>query len=553
MLAYLIQQSRYLLSAAALASIASGICSVLLVTQINAVLTAASFTDSMALAWRFTAVAVAAMLTRMLSSVLFERLSQRAHADLRQFISARVVTAEFRRLEEIGGPRVHSALSEHSARVAEFFVSFPAILVNAVIVAGCLIYMAWLSWQVFLAAVVVIGLGSLGYHLAHLKAIRHLSAASREQDRLFDHFRSLVDGAKELRLNAAKRARFSRDVLGASIERVRRERTFGMSLFSASIAWGNFLVYAFIGLVLFVLVGDVPERARVMTGFALVFVYMVVPLESLLLALPRANLARVSGAQIDEITQQLEQPGGTAPADAAPRLKHLVLQEVAHRYYHEGVDDLFALGPVNLDFVPGQITYLVGGNGSGKTSLAKLLAGLYRPEQGAILFNGEPVTDANRDSYRQLFSAIFSDFHLFDQLLDGASAELDAQANALIARLCLQHKVQVRNGAFTTRALSQGQRKRLALVVAYLEDRPFLLFDEWAADQDPLFKEVFYRELLPELKARGKAVLVISHDDRYFHLADRLIRMENGQVVSIETPEHSPLPQPHPANLTAAP
>ncbi|WP_151633996.1 cyclic peptide export ABC transporter [Noviherbaspirillum aerium] len=551
MLAYLIQQSRYLLSAAALASIASGICSVLLVTQINAVLTAASFTDSTALAWRFTAVAVAAMLTRMLSSVLFERLSQRAHADLRQFISARVVTAEFRRLEEIGGPRVHSALSEHSARVAEFFVSFPAILVNAVIVAGCLIYMAWLSWQVFLAAVVVIGLGSLGYHLAHLKAIRHLGAASKEQDRLFDHFRSLVDGAKELRLNAAKRARFSRDVLGASIEKVRRERTFGMSLFSASIAWGNFLVYAFIGLVLFVLVGDVPERARVITGFALVFVYMVVPLESLLLALPRANLARVSGAQIDEITQQLEQAGRTAPTDAAPRLKHLVLQGVAHRYYHEGVDALFALGPVNLDFVPGQITYLVGGNGSGKTSLAKLLAGLYRPEQGAILFNGVPVTDANRDSYRQLFSAIFSDFHLFDQLLDGASAELDTQANALIARLCLQHKVQVRNGAFTTRALSQGQRKRLALVVAYLEDRPFLLFDEWAADQDPLFKEVFYRELLPELKARGKAVLVISHDDRYFHLADRLMRMENGQVVSIETQEHSSLPQA--VNLTAAP
>jgi ABC-type siderophore export system fused ATPase/permease subunit len=135
--------------------------------------------------------------------------------------------------------------------------------------------------------------------------------------------------------------------------------------------------------------------------------------------------------------------------------------------YHEGVDDLFTLGSVDLAFSPGQISYLVGGNGSGKTSLAKLLVGLYRPEQGSVLL--------------------------------------------------------------------QGQRKRLALVVAYLEDRPFLVFDEWAADQDPVFKEVFYRELLPELKAMGKAVLVISHDDRYFHLADRAIRMENGQVVSVET------------------
>lgn len=122
------------------------------------------------------------------------------------------------------------------------------------------------------------------------------------------------------------------------------------------------------------------------------------------------------------------------------------------------------------------------------------------------------------------------------RLLDAPSADLDARGNALLAKLHLQHKVQVRGGAFTTRALSQGQRKRLALVVAYLEDRPFLVFDEWAADQDPVFKEVFYLELLPELKARGKAVLVISHDDRYFHLADRLIRMEDGQVVAVEVP-----------------
>ncbi|WP_307720436.1 cyclic peptide export ABC transporter [Massilia atriviolacea] len=532
----MIRQSRHLLMGAALASIASGVCSVLLLTQINAVLSAPGGTDTSALAWRFGAFAVAAMLARMASSVLFERLSQGAHAELRRFISARVMAAEFRKLEEIGGPKVHAALSEHSARVADFFVSFPAILVNAVIVLGCLVYMAWLSWQVFLAAVLVIGLGSLGYHLAHLKAIGHLGAASKEQDRLYDHFRSLVDGAKELRLHSAKRGRFARDVLGDSIEKVRQARTFGMSLFSISVAWGNFLIYAFIGLVLFMLVGEVPDRARIMTGFALVFVYMVVPLEGLLLALPRANLAKVSGARIDEITRQLGQQGGEAEEDAAPALASLALQGIAHRYYHEGTDDLFTLGPVELSFAPGQITYLVGGNGSGKTSLAKLLVGLYRPEQGAIVLNGVAVDDASRDGYRQLFSAIFSDFHLFDQLLDGTSPELDAQGNALIAKLNLQHKVQLRNGAFTTRALSQGQRKRLALVVVYLEDRPFLVFDEWAADQDPLFKDVFYRELLPELKARGKTVLVISHDDRYFHLADRLIRMVDGQIVAIDTP-----------------
>lgn len=534
MLSYLIRKSRNLMIAAALVSITSGLCSVLLLSQVNAALTATSWAERAAVAWRFAIFALAAMFGQMISSVLFERLNQRAHADLRRFISKRVISADFRRLEEVGSARVQAALSEHCTKVAEFFVSFPRILVNAIIVLGSLVYVAWLSWQAFLGAVIVIGLGSLGYHLAHLRAIRHLEAASKEQGRLFDHFRSLTDGAKELRLHAKKRRKFTDDVLDKSIDTVRRERTFGMSLFLVSSAWGNFLIYAFIGLVLFVLVGDVPDRAQIVTGFALVFIYMVAPLESLLVSLPNANLAKVAGLEIDEIVQQLVQDEVGGVDEIVSRFDSLVLCDVEYQYYHESADDLFTLGPIDLSFSPGEVTYLVGGNGSGKTSLAKMIVGLYRPELGEIRINGEQVVDANRDRYRQMFSAIFSDFHLFEQMMDTSSAELDQQANMLLEKLHLNHKVHVHNGAFSTRSLSQGQRKRLALVVAYLEDRPFIVFDEWAADQDPVFKEVFYRELLVELKAQGKTVLVITHDDRYFHLADRLIRMENGQILSVE-------------------
>lgn len=530
MLSHLVRQSRSLLIAAGMGSVIAGICSVLLVAQINAALTSDPTTDRVTLALRFAVIALAAMLSQMVASVLFERLGQRAHAELRRFISARVIGTPLRRLEEIGGARVQSALAEHSAHVAEFFTSLPTVLVNAIIVTGCLVYMAWLSWPVFIAAVLVTGLGSLGYMLAQRRAMQHLDIAAKEQDRLFGHFRSLIEGAKELRLHAAKRLKFSRDVLGSSIEAVRRERTFGVSVFLIAASWGNFLVYAFIGLVLFMLVGDGPDRARVMTGFALVFVYMVAPLENLLLALPRANLARASGARIDEITRELDARDAEAASAGPSTFSGLTLQGVTHSYFHEGANDIFTLGPVNLSFAPGQITFLVGGNGSGKTSLAKLFTGLYEPEQGAITFNGEAVDDQTRDRYRQLFSAIFSDFHLFEQLLDSSAAELDARGNRLIQKLQLQHKVRIENGAFTTQALSQGQRKRLALVVTYLEDRPIVVFDEWAADQDPVFKDVFYRELLPELKAMGKCVLVITHDDRYFSLADRLVRMESGQV-----------------------
>ena len=560
MFSYLINRFRGLLLVAVIVSVVSGACGVLLVSQINTALTVEH--HSAALAWTFAGLAVAAMLSRGLSSVLFERLSQHALAELRRTISSRVLDADLRRLERLGSPKIQSVLSEHSANVAQFFVSLPAILTNAVIVAGCMIYMALLSWPVFLAAVLTIGLGSLCYHLFHLRAIRYLDQAATEQDHLFGHFRSLTEGAKELRLHAGKRRVFKDQVLGQSIDAVRRSRALGLSIFVASASWGNFLIYVFIGLALFVLVGDIPDRSAVMTGFALVFLYMVVPLEVLLLNIPRVNLARVAARHIEEITRSItaadgcaaSNPGASSPTASSPaadasalapaRFSHLALHGVTHRYYHERSDEIFELGPIDLSFEPGSVTFIVGGNGSGKTTLAKLLVGLYAPESGEVFLDGERIDDGNRDRYRQLFSAIFADFHLFERLLQRPRPALDKAGNRLLQRLHLQHKVKVIDGAFasqalspadfTTEALSQGQRKRLALVAACLEERPFLVFDEWAADQDPAFKEVFYRELLPELKAQGKAVLVISHDDRYFHLGDRLLKLEEGQLFSID-------------------
>jgi len=533
-LASLLKEIRWLLLAAALASAVSGACSVVLIAQIGATLSAGTTNASDAL--RFACIVLTLMLAGTSAGVLFERLRQRTNVELRRSIVERVVSAPYQTLERIGGASIQSALSEHTANVTQFFVSLPVLLSNAVVVIGCLFYLAMLSPQVFLAALVVIVLGSLGYHFAHLRAIDFLRRGSKEQDRLFAHFRSLTEGAKELQLNRRKCDVFRQEVIGQSLEALRRERTIGMTIFIVASHWGNFLIYAFIGLVIFVLAGDAPGRTQVMTGFALVLIYMVSPLQSLLLAIPNTNLARVAMDRIEDLMRQIGSPE-VSPVGAEPaRLYSLALVGVTHRYYHEQSDEFFQLGPVDLTLAASEIVFLVGGNGSGKTTLAKLLVGLYAPVTGRIVFNGANVDDASRSAYRQNFSAIFSDFHLFDRLLDADDRDLDRKANRLLEKLHLQHKVRVRQGAFSTQALSQGQRKRLALVVAYLENRPILVFDEWAADQDPAFKEVFYREFLPELRAAGKTVLVISHDDRYFHLADRLVRMDNGQVVSIDFP-----------------
>jgi putative ATP-binding cassette transporter len=535
-LSYLIKQSQWLFITATIAGVISGICRVLLLTIINSVISAENMAVAMQQFWSFVACVTAGMLMRMLASVLFQQLEQYAHANIRYFITSCILNTDYRQLEEIGGPNVQSALTDHSVNVAGFFTSLPQIIINAVIVLGCLLYLAILSLPIFLVAIVVLGLGALGYHLVHLRAIKHLKLASAEQDNLFNYFHSLFEGAKELSLHRKKRHCFKEQVLGKSINKVRHERATGMSIFMLSVSWSNFLIYGFIGMVLFWLVGDVANRVEVMTGFTLLFIYMTTPLEVLLLNLPRANLAKISALRIDEVTKQLNPVPQKNDAQVPVLFSELTLKNVSHSYYHEESDEVFSLPAINVSFKPAELIYLVGGNGSGKTSLAKLVTGLYNPEQGEVLLDGKVIDQESRDDYRQLFSVVFSDFYLFDSLLENDSPELEAKGNTLIKKLNLHHKVKIENGAFTTQALSQGQRKRLALVVAYLEDRPFYLFDEWAADQDPAFKDIFYKELLPELTARGKTVLVISHDDRYFHLADRLLKMDNGHLTEIAVP-----------------
>ena len=230
-------------------------------------------------------------------------------------------------------------------------------------------------------------------------------------------------------------------------------------------------------------------------------------------------------ADVDQVSQH------DSPAVA----EEIRLHEVAFRYASEDGSEFFSVGPLTLTLPPGRIVFIVGGNGSGKSTFAKILTGLYPPSSGTISVGDRIVQDSDRDDYRQRFAAVFADFHLFETLLGIEDTNVDSAAAELLERLQLSHKVSVTGGAFSTLDLSTGQRKRLALLTAYLEDRPFYLFDEWAADQDPTFKHIFYFNILLDLRSRGKTVFVITHDDRYFHVADRIIKLDFGNVVSDET------------------
>lgn len=528
LIASLPRKLRMTIVLAAAASLAAGLCAVSMVALINRVL-ATQGADAPRLALPFAALAIAVLACRTLASTLFVRVSQSALARIRAQICERFIGAPYPHIEQTGNARVQAALADDSQHVANGLSVIPVVLTNAMVVLGCLGYLAWLSLPTFGIACAILGIGSWVYHLNHRRALVHLKKAGAAQDALHGQFKALVSGARELKLNHGKQQSFLHDSLGATLEAVRSARTRGLSIFFVALGFGSFLFFAVIGGVLF-FPRATPLDPAVMTGFTIMFLYIMSPLESLLNALPALSMGRVAYARIEALGADAD-PEAPPRATASTPFASVALDGASHRYFHEAENSFFALGPVDLTLHAGEIVFLVGGNGSGKTTLAKLIAGLYPPLAGHLLHNGKAADAAHLADYRALFSAVFSDFHLFDTLL-AHDPQDEALANHLIQRFQLGHKVAVRDGRFTTQALSQGQRKRLALIVACLERRPVLILDEWAADQDPLFKDIFYREVLPELRAQGKAVLVISHDDRYFDLADRMIKIENGQIVA---------------------
>jgi putative ATP-binding cassette transporter len=222
--------------------------------------------------------------------------------------------------------------------------------------------------------------------------------------------------------------------------------------------------------------------------------------------------------------------GRARPAELPSMWQRLRAADVRFRYPAEA-EQGYELGPIDLDIYRGEMVFLTGGNGSGKSTLLLLLCGLLRPSAGRLLIDGHAVSD-DMIRYRARFAGVFGDCFLFPHVLDGTGQCLpDSRIKEHLQWLGLGNKVHSNQGELSTLALSTGQRKRIALLQCYAEDREICFFDEWAADQDTQFREYFYCVLLPRLKQMGKTLLVISHDDRYFHVADRIIKLEGGRII----------------------
>src|SRR5687767_1200372 len=531
LVAFLLRSSLATVSLAVISGIIAGVSNTGLLIVINSVLSKSNVIVE-TLIWSFVLLCIAMLVSRADSWIFLVQLAHRVTYKLRLELSARILSAPLPQLERLGAPRLLATLTDDVSVIAGALATTPMLVVHVVVIITCLGYLGWLSWPALLGVFAFLGIGVLCYQIPLRRALSYLGASRHELDNLLKHFRALIEGNKELKLNRSRREAFFHDQLEDAALSFRSKASAGDAIYAFTASFGHLLIFILIGLLIFALPALQPTETSTTIGYSLVILYLMPPLEVIMNALPtlgRANIAlqKIEAMGFSLAAESVERSTtGNASVNSYQSLK---LQGVTHSYQSEDGDG-FELGPVDLSFRPAELVFLVGGNGSGKTTLAKLLTGLYAPDKGTVHLNGEKITNETRDEYRQLFSAIFSDFYLFESLLGLSAGALDEEALQYLRRLQLDRKVQVIDGMLSTTELSHGQRKRLALLTAYLEDRPFYVFDEWAADQDPLFKEIFYLRLLPELKARGKTVVVISHDDRYFHVADRILKLNYGKV-----------------------
>ena len=529
---FLLRSSWKMVTIAIVTGFLSGGSSAGLIALISSA-TASSNTSSLtSIAWGFLGLVIVALITSIISQVMLIRLSQNAVLQLRMRLSHQILASELSHLEKLENPRLLATLTEDVQAVATAVYWIPFLCIDLAMVLGCLVYITWLSWLVLLilCTLIVVGIGSCQWLLN--RGGKLLALAREDQDLLFKHFRTLTEGVKELKLNYQRRQVFLTENLQSAAVKFRRHNVDGLTLFATTTSWGKLLFFFAIGFLLFALPKLVTISPQTLSGYILTFTYLMLPMDNIVSNLPQISKANIALQKIESLGLSLASRSevSTAPLDLKSSWQSLQIKGITHTYYRDIEDDNFIFGPIDLTIYPQEIVFIVGGNGSGKSTLAKLITGLYIPEDGAIFWDGELINEQNREWYRQHFSVVFSDFYLFDELLGAENIDLDNQATSYLQQLQLDHKVKVENGKLSTTSLSQGQRKRLALLTAYLEDRPIYLFDEWAADQDPIFKELFYTQLLPELKNKGKTVLVISHDDRYFDLADRIVKLDYGKI-----------------------
>lgn len=435
-------------------------------------------------------------------------------------------------IETAGHAEIYTRITQDTSLISESAI----ILINAcqqmIVVVICLLYIAWLSLPGFILTVSILSVSVLMYlYNSKYIGLRLHEAASKESD-FFNGIKSILVGFKEIKINRKKN-----DALFTHIETISKEAkeikvATGLH-FVIELMFAQTSFYILCAGIIFILPALSMTGVDQVVGITIAVLFLFGPLSIVVSAFPMFARANVAVENIYQLEHEIDGFSKKQPLETtqAPVFESLEFEQVSFHYSQQSEGSAFGVGPLDFKLNQGEILFIVGGNGSGKSTLLKLLTGLYYPLAGTIYINGQPLEADNYSNFRELYSTIFTDFHLFDRLygIDQADQE---QVNALLKTMGLQKKTTFKNNKFSNTDLSTGQKKRLAYIASVLEDKQVYIFDEWAADQDPEFRQYFYEVLLKDLKDKGKTVIAVSHDDRYFSAADKVITLEYGLIIN---------------------
>ncbi|MBN9381655.1 MAG: cyclic peptide export ABC transporter [Chitinophagaceae bacterium] len=475
----------------------------------------------------------------LLSGRLFQtylvRLTTDIRSDLQIAILRKLKHATYQDFKKLGNEKVFTAMGD-----INMLVNLPEVFLNVIkaiiIIVCCFIYLFSIS---LIGAVFIffLMLGLLIFYLVRNKAIeKRLNAVRDLQNYFWRYLSDLLLGFKETKMSLVRNENIQTRYLEKNVIQAREMSKEANIRYLNNELTGSFSWYLTLGIIMFLLPRLFDLSHLNTTAYLITILYMMGPVAVLISLISTYTNVKISLERLTEFNQRigshLSQEETLRATDSFGELQDIRLEHVTYEYFDEKEQKTFFFGPLDLEIRKGELMFIVGGNGSGKTTFIYLLTGLYRPTSGNIYINDQLVTDENMPIFRNRFSVIHSDNYLFGENYDGFDLQEDNLVlKELIEKMKMSEILKLNDRNLFGTSLSKGQQKRLAMIYSLLEDRQIIVLDEWAAEQDPSFRNYFYKVLLPELKEKGKTVIVITHDDEYYKLCDRLIKFSYGKIV----------------------
>ncbi|QJB31624.1 cyclic peptide export ABC transporter [Chitinophaga oryzae] len=442
----------------------------------------------------------------------------------------RIRKSSLQSFEKLGSTRLFVLISADTATIGQIATLASGVITSVIVITGVLLYLLVISIKGFLLTITIIAISFLVALAKQKQNIRRIKHLMELQNTFLGYVQQMLNGMKEIKIDSQVDKGLYDTQIKPRMEEV-SSATISNNVFQSRFSLlGQSIFFITMGCILYLFPLLKVTITENNAQFVIMLIYILGPLQSLLPLIPQFSRIKSTLERLEEAMKTLQEEASAAydSQQAENSFTEIRIRDLTYTYKTLHNDE-FSLGPINLDIKAGDLIFIHGGNGSGKSTLIKVLTGLYPQSGGSIMRDNQLIDYHNLQMYRNMFGVIFTDNHLFEHI-HGVDQTAAANVQQLIRKVGLVEKVNFSQNQFDTIDLSEGQKKRVALVSALVRNKPIYIFDEWAANQDPDFKHFFYQNIIPELSKQRKTVILITHDDRYLHIAQRVIKMENGKI-----------------------